>query len=149
MIISKVFLVNHLIASIVWVGAVYMGAFIDWPAAQKSVPRGQFPFRFIIGQGRGVFFSVYFAIFLLWVSGFGMILTGPPLNKVQFILAGVKIGCLSVMTLFTMYGTFFSWKKIQLATHEEAFRIYKYYMYRAYTTFSCGIIASVVGIFFR
>ena len=53
--ITKILLLNHLIASIVWVGSVFMGAFIDWPSAKKSVPRGQFPFKFIVGQGRRVF----------------------------------------------------------------------------------------------
>lgn len=145
--LPKIFLVNHMIASIVWVGAVYMGAFIDWPAAKKTVPDGKFPFKFIVNQGKGVFFGVYFGIILLWVSGIGLTITTPITSRAQMILIGFKMFCLLVMTLFTMYGTFFSWRKLQLATHEEAFAIYKYYMIRAYTTFTCGIAASVMGLF--
>lgn len=149
MIISRVFLINHLIASIVWVGAVYMGAFIDWPAAKKTVPRGSFPFKFIIGQGSRVFMGVYLAIFLLWVSGIGLIIVHPPLSGLQVMLVVIKVLCLIIMTGFTVYGTFSTWRKLHLSTDEEALDMYKYYMYRAYTTFSCGIIASVIGTFLK
>lgn len=145
--LPKIFMVNHIIASVVWIGAVYMGAFIDWPAAKKTVPPGKFPFKFIINQGKGVFWGVYIGIVILWVSGIGLTLTTPITSTGQAILIGFKMLCLLIMTLFTMYGTFFTWKKLQLATHEEAFALYKYYMIRAYTTFSCGIAASVLGTF--
>lgn len=147
--LSKIFLVNHLIAAIVWVGAVYMGAFIDWPAAKASVPKRNFPFRFIVGQGTKVFYSVYFGIFLLWTSSIGLICTTTFHARWQLAILGVKLLCLLIMTLFTLYGTFFTWRKLQLSTHEEAFATYKYYMLRAYTTFSCGIAASVLGLFLR
>lgn len=146
----KIILINiHVIASIVWVGSVFMGTFIDWPAAKASVKPGKFPFQFIIGQGRRVFYSVYFGILILWVSGIALLIVAPPQETLKVILAIIKIVCLLFMTGFTLYGTLRTWPKMQLATHEEAFHHYKYYMYRAVGTFSFGIIASLAGLWIR
>lgn len=146
--LSTIFLVNHMIASVIWVGAVYMGAFIDWPAAKESMPdKETFPFRFIVGQGKKVFISVYFGIFLLWASSIGLVIVTDFHSKWQILMVGIKLLCLLIMTLFTMYGTFFTWRKLQLATHHEAFAMYRYYMVRAYITFSCGLLSSVLGVF--
>jgi uncharacterized membrane protein len=136
----------HLVATIIWVGAVYMGAFIDWPSAKESMAKGKFPFKFIVGQGTKVFYSVYTGIFLLWFSGIGLLIIKPIESKVQILMVVVKIFCLLIMTLFTLYGTLSTWPKLQLATNQEAFRIYKYYIIRAIITFSCGIIGSLIGL---
>jgi uncharacterized membrane protein len=144
---AKIVLLNiHLFASIIWVGSVYMGAFIDWPAAKKSVKPGQFPFEFIVGQGSKVFVSVYTGIFFLWTSGIGLLMIHPPQAPREILIASIKGVCLFLMTAFTMYGTFSTWRKLQVATHQEAFALYKYYMYRAYGTFSFGMIASILGL---
>ena len=135
----------HLIAGIVWVGSVFMGAFIDWPSAKKSMPKGNFPFKFIIGQGTGVFYSVYLGIFFLWISGIGLIFLNPVETTFKKIIIVFKICCLIVMTLFTMYGTFYTWPKLQLSNDEEAFKLYKSYIMRAMITFISGLIASVLG----
>jgi uncharacterized membrane protein len=135
----------HLIAGIVWVGSVFMGAFIDWPSAKKSMPKGKFPFKFIIGQGTGVFYSVYMGIFFLWISGVGLIYFNPLETLLQKLLIGLKIFCLLIMTLFTLYGTFFTWPKLQLSNDEESFILYKNYIRRAMITFVCGILASILG----
>ncbi|WP_340200596.1 hypothetical protein [Ascidiimonas sp. W6] len=146
----KIVLINmHVIAAIVWVGSVFMGTFIDWPAARASVKKGTFPFQFIIGQGRRVFYSVYTGIGILWFSGIGLVIISPPTDTFKTVLIVIKIVSLLFMTGFTLYGTFFTWPKMQLATHEEAFRHYKFYMYRAVGTFSFGIIASLAGLWLR
>lgn len=145
--IFHVILLNvHLFASIIWVGSVFMGTFIDWPAAKESVQGGEFPFRFIVGQGRRVFLSVYTGIFFVWTSGISLLLIHPPLSDKAFAIAIIKILALLSMTGFTLYGTFSTWRKLQVATHSEAYELYKYYMYRAIGTFSFGILASLLGL---
>lgn len=146
----RVVLINmHVIAAIVWVGAVFMGTFIDWPAAKESVEKGKFPFKFIIGQGRRVFYSVYTGIIILWGSGIGLVIINPPTDTFKTVLVIIKIVSLFFMTVFTLYGTFATWPKMQLATDEEAYRHYKFYMYRAMGTFTFGIIASIAGLWLR
>ena len=146
MILVRILKNIHLVATIIWVGAVYMGAFIDWPSARESMAKGKFPFKFIVGQGTKVFYSVYTGIFLLWFSGISLLIIKPIESKTQILMVAVKVFCLLIMTLFTLYGTVFTWPKLQLATNEEAFRIYKYYIIRAICTFVCGIIASLIGL---
>jgi len=145
-VIERILLSIHLIAGMVWVGSVFMGTFIDWPSARQSVKTGNFPFRFIIGQGRRVFYSVYFGIIVLWISGTALVVVHPPELPFQYSLLIVKAIALFLMTAFTLYGTFFTWPKMQLATHKEAFALYKYYMYRAVGTFSCGILAALCTV---
>ena len=43
-------LIIHLTSAIVWVGAVFMGTFIDWPVI-RAASGGRFPIDFIVGQG--------------------------------------------------------------------------------------------------
>ncbi|MDQ1152384.1 putative membrane protein [Sphingobacterium zeae] len=140
------FLNIHLIATILWVGAVYMGAVIDWPAARDSVKKGQFPFRFIIGQGTRVFYSVYTGISLLWISGIGLTILGPPLVGPAKIMLVLKVLLLMTMTGLTMYGTFGTWSKLQLSLDEEATERYEGYIFRAYITLISGLIASILGL---
>ena len=143
----KIGLLNvHLISTIVWVGAVFMGTFIDWPSAKKSVIEKEFPFRFIIGQGSRVFYSVYSGIVLIWISGIGLVMLHPPQTKKEIIMLVGKTIALLFMTGFTMYGTFSTWPKIQLATHQEAHKLYENYMKRAIGTFTFGIIGAVLGL---
>jgi hypothetical protein len=125
-----------------------MGAFIDVPSAEGSVEKGKFPFKFVIGQGRRVFYSVYFGIIQLWGTGIGLFIVHPPTNTIETRLFLGKTFCLLIMTLFTFYGTFYTWPKMQLATHKEAFRLHKYYNYRAYGTFTCGIMALLLTLWF-
>lgn len=139
----------HVIAGIIWVGAVFMGTFIDWPSARASVSKGRFPFKFIVGQGNRVFYSVYSGIIILWISGIGLVLVDPPSGTFELVMVIIKIACLFFMTAFTLYGTLSTWPKLQLATHEEAYKHYKYYMYRAVGTFSLGIVASLAGLWLR
>lgn len=144
--IYKILLTAHLVASLVWVGAVFMGSFIDFYAAKESVKEGAFPFRFIIGQGKRVFYSVYFGIFVLCTTGIGLTIHHPPQTRTEIFMLVVKMSALFLMTAFTLYGTFFTWPKIQLSTSEEAYELYKYYNYRAHAVFVLGIIASILGL---
>jgi len=146
MILVRILKNIHLVATIIWVGAVYMGAFIDWPAARESMAKGKFPFKFIVGQGTKVFYSVYTGITLLWISGIGLLILTPIDSKKQIFMIAIKIFCLLIMTSFTLYGTLSTWPKLQLATNHEAFSIYKNYIIRAIVTFTCGIIGSVIGL---
>ena len=144
--LGSIFLTVHLVSAILWVGSVYMGTFFDWPSARESVKEGEFPFRFIVGQGRRIFYSVYMAISFLWITGAGLVMLNPPQDSRTTMMLVAKGICLFLMTAFTMYGTFSTWPKLQLATHAEAHEYYKYYMYRALGTFFCGVIASVLGL---
>lgn len=135
-----------MISTIVWVGAVFMGTFIDWPSAKESVKEKEFPFRFIVGQGSRVFYSVYSGIFLMWFSGIGLVILHPPSGFREIMMLFGKTVALSVMTGFTLYGTFSTWPKIQVATHREAHKLYQNYMYRAMATFTSGIIGAVLGL---
>ena len=145
---EKILLSIHLVAGVVWGGSVFMGAFIDWPAAKESVEENKFPFKFVIGQGRRVFYSVYFGIFQLWGSGIGLFIVNPPQNKLENILFFLRVMCLFFMTSFTLYGTFVTWPKIQLSTNREAFRLHRFYNYRAYGTFVFAISASLLTLWY-
>jgi len=147
-LIEKILLSVHLVAGAVWVGAVFMGAFIDWPSAKNSVKAGTFPFKFIIGHGKRVFYSVYFGILQLWATGTALYFIHPPENATESTLLLLKTLFLSLMTLFTLYGTFFTWPKIQLATNEEAFKLHKYYNLRAYGTFTFGVLGLLTTLWF-
>jgi uncharacterized membrane protein len=135
----------HLVAAVTWVGAVFMGAFIDWPVARQSVPKGEFPFRFIVGQGNRVFYPVYTGMVLIWISGIGLTLLNPPQTVLALTMVLVKVFALLVMTGFTLYGSLSSWPKLQMATHKEALKSHRYYIYRAMTTYVMGILGSVLG----
>jgi uncharacterized membrane protein len=143
----KILLIMHVLPTIVWVGSVYMGTFIDWPVAQNIVNKNTFPFRFIVGQGTRVYYSVYFGIILVWLSSVGLIIySSIDWNLQRTIMIIGKIICLILMTGFTLYGTFYTWPKLQLATAEEAKTLYKRYMKRATGTFILGIIATIIGV---
>jgi len=142
----EIMLTGHLIPCIVWIGSVFMGTYIDWPSARNSVKEGEFPFKFIIGQGSRVYFSVYFGITVLLITGIGLVYHHPPQTDKEYYMLAVKALCWLLMTLSTLYGTFSTWPKIQLATSEEAYEHYKWYMYRSQAVFILGIIAAVFGL---
>jgi hypothetical protein len=138
----------HLTSAIVWVGAVFMGTFIDWPVI-RAATNGRFPFEFIVGQGVRVAPAVYVGIVSQLVSAAGLVLLRPPETAQQAILLGVKGLCLAFMAGSTIYGTFRTWPKLMFAIDEDAFRLYRVYMVRASITFVCGIAAAVIGHFCR
>jgi uncharacterized membrane protein len=140
----------HIIPSIIWIGSVYMGTFIDWPVCKDINEKGRFPYNFIVGQGKKVYYSVYLGIILLWCSGIALIFLSPTDWSVRrIVLIIIKTICLSLMTGFTLYGTLVTWPKLQLSTNDEAYKYYRQYMRRATGTFVLGIIATITGIILR
>jgi hypothetical protein len=142
-------MIFHLTSAIVWIGAVFMGTFVDWPVIRRAATNGRFPFDFIVGQGVRVAPAVYVGIISQLVSATGLVLLRPPQTVQQMVMLTVKAICLAFMTGSTLYGTFATWRKIQFATHQEAYALYETYMLRASITFLCGIAASVIGHFYR
>jgi hypothetical protein len=138
----------HLTSAIVWVGAVFMGTFIDWPVS-RAAANGKFPFDFIIWQGVKVAPAVYVGVVSQMVSSIGLVLLKPPQTRQDAIMLGVKGLCLAFMAGSTIYGSFRTWPKLMFAIDEEAFRLYRVYMVRASITFTCGIVAAVIGHFCR
>lgn len=143
---ERFFVISHVIASAVWIGAVFMGAFIDWPAAQNASGKDKFPFDFIVGQGTRVFPAVYLGIVLTVVSSVGLTLRSPPQTQAAWALLVLKGAALSFMIGSTLYGTLVSWPKLQFATHGEAFHLYRNYIRRAYIVFFCGLAGIVAGL---
>ncbi len=142
----QIILTIHLIACIVWVGSVFMGTFVDWPAARASRPNGKFPFNFIVGQGATVFKFVYGGIVILLVSGFALVYLKPPQTDWQYTLLYIKMIALAIMAGMTLHGTFDTWPKLQFSTDEEAFGHYRFYMNKAKVTFISGLIAAILGL---
>jgi uncharacterized membrane protein len=135
----------HAVAASVWVGAVFMGSIIDWPAARTTVEAGHFPFGFIVGQGNRVFLYVYSGMAIVLVSGIALILLHPPQTTSAIVLTCIKSAALLVMIANTLYGSLRTWPKLQFASHQEAQVLYRGYMIRAYITFSAGIVGIALG----
>ncbi len=138
-------IISHVIAATLWVGGVFMASVIDWPSARKSTPAGVFPFSFVVAHGQRILPAVYSAIIILLVSSLGLVLIDPPTTDLQIALLAAKAAALIVMTSFTIYGTVIAWPRLQLATHSEAFEVYRVYILRAHLTLSCGLAATVLG----
>jgi hypothetical protein len=141
-------LIIHLTSAIIWVGAVFMGTFIDWPVI-RAASGGKFPFEFIVGQGVRVMPAVYVGIVSQVLSAIGLVVLHPPQTPQQAFMLGVKGLCLAWMAGSTIYGTFRTWPKLMFAASEDAFRLYNVYMVRATVTFGAGIAAAVIGHLYR
>ncbi|MEW5250670.1 hypothetical protein [Microbulbifer discodermiae] len=136
----------HAVSNAMWVGAVFMGSIIDWPAIKAMAKNGKFPFLFVVGQGSNVFFWVYLAIFLQITTSTGLAIMHPPEGNTEILFLGLRTFALSIMIGFTLYGTFSSWPKLQVSSSGEAWTIYRYYMYRAYAIFACGLLNTVAMV---
>ena len=147
-VFEKILLTMQLIAAITWIGSVYMGAFIDWPVAKKIFNNNKFPYIFIVGQGRRVFWSVYFGIFILMITQGLLIWYFPPDSNKKIFFLIVKLCCLTFMISSTIYGSMNSWKKLQLSTNEEAWKMYDIYILRAKITFICGLLGSISTLWY-
>lgn len=141
-------LIAHVIAAMMWTGAVFMAAFVDWPALKKEYSDGDFPFETVVGQGVGVFPWVYTAITIMVLTSIGLTWLHWPSDTEGLVLLAVKTVSLSFMVGSTVYGTLRSWPKLQFATNEEAFQLYGRYILRAYIIFGCGVAGHVAGIVF-
>ncbi|MCK6546372.1 hypothetical protein L6R52_11030 [Myxococcota bacterium] len=141
------FVVLHVVATVTWVGAVFMGSFVDWPVLVGATRGGRFPFDFIVGQGRRVFPAVYVGVTSMIVSSIGLVWLKPPRDALDVALLIPKGLALAFMVGSTLYGTFVTWPKLQFATDAEAFGIYRWYNLRANVVFVVGIVATVCGLF--
>jgi uncharacterized membrane protein len=145
-IAHRILLMAHVLSATLWIGAVFMGAIVDWPAARLGMKAGKFPFAFIVGQGSRVFPYVYFGIITQLVTSIGLYFIHPAQEGQALGIVIVKSLCLALMTAFTLYGTFSTWPKLQLATDGEAFRAYRNYIRRAYATCTAGLVATCLGV---
>lgn len=141
------FVVLHVVATVTWVGAVFMGSFIDWPILTRAARDGRFPFDFIVGQGRRVFGAVYVGVVSMVVSSAGLLWLRPPRDALDVGLLVPKALALTFMVGSTIYGSLVTWPKLQFSTDAEAFAIYRWYNLRANVVFVVGIIATVSGLF--
>ena len=133
--------VSHAVSAAMWVGVCSWPP-DRWPVIRSQTPRGQFPFGFLRAEDLSL---IYLAIGLLWVSGVGLVILHGPLDTTGWVLLALKVVSLAFMTGSTVYGTLSSWPKIQFATDEEAFELYRVYLIRAYITFACGLVGVVAG----
>lgn len=144
--VPDILMMIHILSAILWIGAVFMGSVIDWPAIRSQFNDGKFPFRFIVGQGSRVFPWVYVGILSQIVSGIGLVFYYPPATGAESAVLALKTACLVTMTGLTMYGTFSTWPKLQVSTDGEAFVRYRFYILRAYVTCSAGMVGAAAGV---
>lgn len=147
MVIERVLLIFHLTASIIWIGAVFMGSYIDYPVLKQIAPDKRFPFNFIVGQGHRVVGPVYFGAVSMVGSSIGLVWLHPPADSMAWTLLAVKTLALSFMVGSTIYGSLRTWPKIQFATDAEAYALYARYNLRANIVFVVGIAGAVCGLF--
>jgi uncharacterized membrane protein len=147
--LKNILLVAHVVSSAIWIGAVFMGSVIDWPAARDSIGQNTFPLSFVVEQGKRVFFWVYLGISIVLMSGVVLTYMNPPQNMREIMFIITKFILLSIMTGNTIYGTLVTWPSIQFATFDEARILWSWYMKRAYITLACGVLNFAMGIIFR
>ncbi len=147
--LTTILLAVHVVNSALWVGAVFMGSFIDPPALRLSTERQSLRTNFIVAQGARVFPWVYSAMTLIFLTGIILTWMYPPRTPFEITLIVAKFLALAVMAGNTIYGTFVTWPKMQFATSEEIPVLWKPYLIRAYITLGCGIFAFIIGVMLR
>lgn len=148
-IVTKVLIAIHTVSAAMWVGAVFMGAFIDPPALRASADSPWFLVNFIIGQATRVFLWVYMAMVAILLTGAVLIWLHPPQTSFQLALLTLKGVALAVMAGNTLYGTLVTWPKIQFADPAEVAVLWRPYLIRAYITFGCGVLGFILGVMAR
>ena len=148
-IITRVLVSLHVIASALWVGAVFSGAIIDPPALKMSTRKQSFVANFITAQGIRIFPWVYFSMTTIFITGITLTWLYPPTSLTEVFMLSIKFIALSIMAGNTLYGTLVTWPKIQFATPEEAAKLWKPYLIRAYITLGAGLIAFAMGVNLR
>ena len=144
-IVTNILVSLHVVASALWVGAVFMGSIIDPPALRMSASRQSFTTNFITAQGIRIFPWVYFAMTTIFITGITLTWLYPPQNATEIVMLTVKFIALSIMAGNTLYGSLVTWPKIQFATDEEVALLWKPYLLRAYITLAAGLVAFAVG----
>jgi len=149
MITTTVLIAIHTVSAAMWVGAVFMGAFIDPAALRQSADSPWFLVNFIVAQATRVFLWVYLAMALILVTGGLLIWLHPPQTDFQVALLILKGIALAIMAGNTIYGSLVTWPKIQFATPNEVRVLWRPYLIRAYITFGCGVLGIILGVLAR
>ncbi len=145
-ILTTVLIAVHSVSAAMWVGAVFMGSFIDPPALRQSADSPRFLMNFIIAQATHVFRWVYLAMGTILVTGVILIWLHPPQTAFQVTLLTLKGVALAVMAGNTIYGSLVTWPQIQFADPEEVPALWQPYKIRAYITFGCGVLGIILGV---
>jgi len=148
-IVTKVLIAIHTVSAAMWVGAVFMGAFIDPPALRQSANSSEFLVNFIIAQAIHIFRWVYLSMSTILVTGVLLIWLHPPQTAFQVTLLTLKGVALAVMAGNTIYGSVVTWPQIQFAEPEEVPALWQPYKIRAYVTFGCGVLGFILGVMAR
>lgn len=148
-IVTKVLIAIHTVSSAMWVGAVFMGAFIDPPALRQSATTANFLVNFIVAQAIQIFRWVYLAMGTILVTGLLLLWLHPPQSAFQVTLLALKGVALSVMAGNTIYGSLVTWPQIQFADPSEVPTLWQPYKIRAYITFGCGVLGFILGVMAR
>ena len=144
-IVTNILVSLHVIASALWVGAVFMGSIIDPPALKMSTDQRSFVTNFITAQGIRIFPWVYFAMSTIFITGIMLTWLYPPINSAELLILSVKFVALLVMAGNTIYGTLVTWPQIQFATDDEVAILWKPYLIRAYITLAAGLVSIALG----
>jgi hypothetical protein len=148
-ILTNILLAAHIVSAAMWVGAVFMGAFVDPPALRTSADSPWFLVNFIVAQGVRIFVWVYLAMGTILVTGVLLVWLHPPQTTFQVVVLAVKGVALAVMAGNTLYGTLVTWPKIQFANTDEVPILWRPYLIRAYITFGCGVLGFILGVLAR
>lgn len=148
-IVTRILIAIHTVSSAMWVGAVFMGSFIDPPALRQSATSPAFLVNFIIAQAIQIFRWVYLAMGTILVTGLLLIWLHPPQGAFQVTLLALKGIALAVMAGNTIYGSLFTWPQIQFAEPEDVPALWQPYKIRAYITFGCGVLGFILGVMAR
>jgi len=146
---THVLIAIHTVSAAMWVGAVFMGAFIDPPALRQSATSPEFLVNFIIAQAIHIFRWVYLAMGTILVTGVLLIWLHPPQTAFQVTLLTLKGVALAVMAGNTIYGSVVTWPQIQFADPAEVPALWQPYKIRAYITFGCGVLGVILGVMAR
>lgn len=148
-IVTNILISIHTVSAAMWVGSVFMGAFIDPPALRQSATSPEFLVNFIVAQAIQIFRWVYLSMSTILVTGLLLIWLHPPQTTFQITLLTLKGVALAVMAGNTIYGSIVTWPQIQFADPDEVPALWKPYKIRAYITFGCGVLGFILGVMAR
>ncbi len=139
-------LIAHVVSGSVWLGAVFMASFIDWPTIKSCSRQDKFPFEFVVRHGQRVLPAVYSAIVLLIITSVALVWIVKPSGNAAWGLLAVKGVAFSFMVGSTVYGSVVAWPRLQFANDTEAYAIYTAYINRARLVTVCGVVCTVLGL---
>ena len=149
MITQRILLAVHIISSTLWVGSVFMNAFIVWPTLRNLQRDESFPLDFLAMEGKRIAPWLYMSATMTLLSGAILIALEPPENYMELWLLSAKGVVFASMIANTIYGTLVTWPALQFSTGAESWQLWRGYIIRAYITFGCGIAAIGIGTTLR